>query len=223
MCESWVSCRGSTVNHFYSFSPWHIIPHYHPCLLCLTPSPHSSITRIYPSPCFCLFPGLLFCTSCHFFPPRWQWSRVFPLWFCIVSLSLVSRQWFYPMVGDIMLFYHRVEPRTGCWRVSASIRQSIPTSFHKPQNRGVWLWWWSSWCCCWWALNHSNMHLFVCFVGFIPSCVQILHFICVVTSFIPQNLVKGWSCNAHHLPPILFEPNCHICGYEASQCMMSSI
>lgn len=74
---------------------------------------------------------------------RWQRSHVFVFviffspWFCIVSLSLVSHQWFYPMVGDIMLFYHRVEPRTGCWRVSASIRQSIPTSFHKAQSRGV--------------------------------------------------------------------------------------
>lgn len=29
-----------------------------------------------------------------------------------VSLS-VSCQWFYPMVGYVMLFYHRVEPRTG--------------------------------------------------------------------------------------------------------------
>lgn len=38
-----------------------------------------------------------------------------------LSLSPVSRQWFYPMVGDIMLFYHRVEPRTGCWEVSASV------------------------------------------------------------------------------------------------------
>lgn len=26
----------------------------------------------------------------------------------------VSGQWFYPMVGYVMLFYHRVEPRTGC-------------------------------------------------------------------------------------------------------------
>ncbi|MGH0135983.1 UNVERIFIED_CONTAM: hypothetical protein FKN15_033181 [Acipenser sinensis] len=25
------------------------------------------------------------------------------------------QQWFYPMVGYVMLFYHRVEPRTGCW------------------------------------------------------------------------------------------------------------
>lgn len=135
MCESRASRRGSTVNHFYSFSPWHIIPHCHPCLLCLTPSPHSSITRIYLSP-FLPFSGSSFLHIVAFFPPRWQWSRVFPLWFCIVSLSLVSRQWFYPMVGDIMLFYHRVEPRTGCWRVSASIRQSIPTSFHKPQIEG---------------------------------------------------------------------------------------
>lgn len=184
MCESWVSCRGSTVNHFYSFSPWHIIPHCHPVFsaslhLHIHPS-HGFI----PLPVFAFF--RVFFTAHHvIFFPRWQWSRVFPLWFCIVSLSLVSRQWFYPMVGDIMLFYHRVEPRTGCWRVSASIRQSTPTSFHKPQNRGVWLWWWSSWCCCWWALNHPNMHLFVCFVGFIPPCVQILHFVCVITSFIP--------------------------------------
>lgn len=42
-----------------------------------------------------------------------------------MSLSPVSRQWFYPMVGDIMLFYHRVEPRTGCWRVSASVRACV--------------------------------------------------------------------------------------------------
>lgn len=39
-----------------------------------------------------------------------------------VSLSLVSRQWFYPMVGYVMLFYHRVEPRTGCLEVSAQPR-----------------------------------------------------------------------------------------------------
>lgn len=30
--------------------------------------------------------------------------------FCSLS---VSCQWFYPMVGYVMLFYHRVEPRTG--------------------------------------------------------------------------------------------------------------
>lgn len=38
-------------------------------------------------------------------------------WWCgsrpvCVCLS-VSCQWFYPMVGYVMLFYHRVEPRTG--------------------------------------------------------------------------------------------------------------
>lgn len=149
--------------------------HCHPCLSFLTLSPHSSMTCIHPSPCF---PGLSFCTLCLFFPVG-SGLMFFPLWFCILSLSLVSRQWFYPMVGDIMLFYHRVEPRTGCWRVSASIRQSIPTSFHKPQNRRVWLWWWSSWCWCWWAINHPNMHLFVCFVDYIPPCVHIPYF-CVV-------------------------------------------
>lgn len=150
--------------------------HCHPCLPCLTLSPHSSMTCIHPSPCF---PGLSFCTLCLFFPVG-SGLMFFPLWFCILSLSLVSRQWFYPMVGDIMLFYHRVEPRTGCWRVSASIRQSIPTSFHKPQNRGVWLWWWSSWCWCWWAINHPNMHLFVCFVDYIPPCVHIPYFYVVL-------------------------------------------
>lgn len=113
----------------------------HPCPPRLSPSPHPSIHHTYPSlspfpPCsgsFYLYVSLF---------SRWQRSHVFlgffflSFWFCIVSLSLVSRQWFYPMVGDIMLFYHRVEPRTGCWRVSASIRQSIPTSFHTAQTRG---------------------------------------------------------------------------------------
>lgn len=33
-------------------------------------------------------------------------------------LFSVTYQWFYPMVGYVMLFYHRVEPRTGCWESS---------------------------------------------------------------------------------------------------------
>lgn len=73
-----------------------------------------------------------------FFLPHQHFSHFYMfcfLVFRIVCLSPVSRQWFYPMVGDIMLFYHRVEPRTGCWRVSASVRpsvrQSMPSS-HKP-------------------------------------------------------------------------------------------
>lgn len=49
-----------------------------------------------------------------FAPPRGLCLRV--------SLSPVSRQWFYPMVGYVMLFYHRVEPRTGCLEVSAQPR-----------------------------------------------------------------------------------------------------
>lgn len=117
---------------------------HHPTLSSLSSLPHSIPTFIHHTDLslslFLPFSGSSFLHIMSFFlpppPPRWQWSRVFPLWFCIVSLSLVSRQWFYPMVGDIMLFYHRVEPRTGCWRVSASIRQSIPTSFHKPQIEG---------------------------------------------------------------------------------------
>lgn len=110
----------------------------HPCLPRLSPSPHPSITHIHPSPRFRLVPGLS-TSTCHYFPVGsglMFFGFFLSFWFCIVSLSLVSRQWFYPMVGDIMLFYHRVEPRTGCWRVSASIRQSIPTSFHKAQTRG---------------------------------------------------------------------------------------
>lgn len=60
----------------------------------------------------------------------------FSVWFCIVCLSPVSRQWFYPMVGDIMLFYHRVEPRTGCWEVSASVRPSVHTPLpYTPRGR----------------------------------------------------------------------------------------
>lgn len=52
-----------------------------------------------------------------------------------LCLSPVSRQWFYPMVGDIMLFYHRVEPRTGCWEVSASVRQFTNPSLRR---KGPW-------------------------------------------------------------------------------------
>lgn len=62
-----------------------------------------------------LYLWLFFCCRCS----------IFSVWFYILSLSPVSRQWFYPMVGDIMLFYHRVEPRTGCWEVSASVRPSL--------------------------------------------------------------------------------------------------
>lgn len=123
-----------------ALSPDTFIIHCHPCLLRLTPSLHPSITCIHPSPSFRLVPGLSSCT-CHYFPVcsglMFFVFVLFSLWFCIVSLSLVSRQWFYPMVGDIMLFYHRVEPRTGCWRVSASIRQSIPPPFINPKVEGV--------------------------------------------------------------------------------------
>lgn len=89
---------------------------------------------MYPS-CVCCVPGLPLCI-CYFSVGG---VLIFSVWFCIVSLSPVSRQWFYPMVGDIMLFYHRVEPRTGCWEVSASVRQSIPPS-HKPQGGGQGPW-----------------------------------------------------------------------------------
>lgn len=142
--ETFFCFEGLCVNHgciaeawlWITFTPRHV----HPTLSPLSSLPHSITTFIhhmYPSsPCFYFIPGSSFLYMSFFFPVG-SGLMFFPLWFCIVSLSLVSRQWFYPMVGDIMLFYHRVEPRTGCWRVSASIRQSIPTSFHKPQNRGV--------------------------------------------------------------------------------------
>lgn len=56
-----------------------------------------------------------------------------------LSLSPVSRQWFYPMVGDIMLFYHRVEPRTGCWEVSASVSPSVsPYTLPHPVHVNGW-------------------------------------------------------------------------------------
>lgn len=108
------------------------------------------LTRIHP-PVFCCLQRLsLLYTSSFFFGILLIF--ICSVWFCIVCLSPVSRQWFYPMVGDIMLFYHRVEPRTGCWRVSASVRQSIPSS-HKPLGGGAagvlgsaWFW-----CCSWWC------------------------------------------------------------------------
>lgn len=52
-----------------------------------------------PHACLLPFVGLL--------PRLWCWAPARPL--------SVSCQWFYPMVGYVMLFYHRVEPRTGCW------------------------------------------------------------------------------------------------------------
>lgn len=137
----------------------------HSCPPSLTPP----LTCIHPAPCVCCVQGLLSCICCHF--SVGGVLILFSVWFCIVSLSPVSRQWFYPMVGDIMLFYHRVEPRTGCWRVSASVRPSV-SPYPPPINPKVgsagglgsaWFWCCSWWWYCWWALILSNMHLFVCF------------------------------------------------------------
>lgn len=110
-----------------------------------------------------------------FFSPTlafFSFLHVLFLVFRIVCLSPMSRQWFYPMVGDIMLFYHRVEPRTGCWRVSASVRTSVspcPTPINPLGDGGVkgvcagvlgsaWFWccWW--W---WWEMILSDLHQFV--------------------------------------------------------------
>lgn len=50
-----------------ALSPDTFTIHCHPCLLCLTPSLHPSITCIHPSPSSRLVPGLSSCT-CHYFP-----------------------------------------------------------------------------------------------------------------------------------------------------------
>ncbi len=112
----------------------------HHCPPSLTSSLHPLITCIHPAPLRLLCSRSSFLYMWLFF--CWQCSHLF-FWLCIVSLSPVSRQWFYPMVGDIMLFYHRVEPRTGCWEVSASVRPSVRQSItpsHKPRGRGQGPW-----------------------------------------------------------------------------------
>lgn len=134
-----------------------VSPPFAPPLTCLHPHPHPS------SPCICCAHGLPPCICCHFSVGGVLIFFFFVVvWFCIVSLSPVSRQWFYPMVGDIMLFYHRVEPRTGCRRVSASVRPCV-SPYPPPINPkaagatagggglgSAWFWccgrWW--WCCC---------------------------------------------------------------------------
>ena len=106
----------------------------------------------------------------------WRCFHFFSVWFCIVSLSPVSRQWFYPMVGDIMLFYHRVEPRTGCWEVSASVNPSVRQFIHPPNHpinparvgRGLW----SAGCCSWWRVPIlSNMPLSTVLFLIQPCCI----------------------------------------------------
>lgn len=101
-------------------------------LSCNTPVLHPTHRSPCPSLCVSLSSrsSVLYTLSFfkNFFLPRRHSSHFYMscFWFFhIVCLSPVSRQWFYPMVGDIMLFYHRVEPRTGCWRVSASVRTSV--------------------------------------------------------------------------------------------------
>lgn len=172
VCE--VTCRGHTVICFSVLLPLkHLLP------TCSIPVLHSS----HPSPvsilllCFAVVKGCPSCIRHHFFGILLIF--ICSVWFCIVCLSPVSRQWFYPMVGDIMLFYHRVEPRTGCWRVSASVRQSIPSS-HKPLGWGAagvlgsaWFWCCSRWWCFWWELILSNMHLFVCYFNSDNVCLSL--------------------------------------------------
>lgn len=112
-----------------------------------------------------------------------------------MSLSLVSRQWFYPMVGDIMLFYHRVEPRTGCWRVSASIRQSIPPPFITPKVEGVRGVLDSGDGACGVTAGGPSISLTciclsVLFILFSTMCIYISFIVCVVKLFVRQKLVK---------------------------------
>lgn len=122
----WLPCRGHTVSCFYMLLP-EALQHLQTCcnIPVLPPLLHP---YIHPSHDSVLPP--VFAVSRFFLPVYVVIFLLvvfsfFYVWFCIVSLSPVSRQWFYPMVGDIMLFYHRVEPRTGCWRVSASVRASV--------------------------------------------------------------------------------------------------
>lgn len=63
--------------------------------------------------------------------PWWCGSR--PVCVCLS----VSCQWFYPMVGYIMLFYHRVEPRTG-YRGTLCIEETPRLPGHKqPSSQGL--------------------------------------------------------------------------------------
>lgn len=106
----------------------------------LPPSPPPPpITCVHPASCICCVPGLPACICCYFSVGGFLIFFFFllPIWFCIMSLSPVSRQWFYPMVGDIMLFYHRVEPRTGCWELSASRLSVSPYSLSHKHQRGA--------------------------------------------------------------------------------------
>ncbi len=57
--------------------------------------------------------------------------------FLCLCLSPVSCQWFYPMVGYVMLFYHRVEPRTGCLEVSASTKPSFCPNTPGVKDQGL--------------------------------------------------------------------------------------
>ncbi len=62
-----------------------------------------------------------------------RWCLELVVVFLCLCLSPVSCQWFYPMVGYVMLFYHRVEPRTGCLEVSASTKPPHPQSSFAPK------------------------------------------------------------------------------------------
>ena len=80
--------------------------------------------------------------DCSFFPvvtvvtsslgsPWWCGSR--PMCVCLS----VSCQWFYPLVGYVMLFYHRVEPRTG-YRGTLCIEEIPRLPGHKqPSSQGL--------------------------------------------------------------------------------------
>lgn len=83
---------------------------------------------------FCVDPVLqMVCSFCH-----GDLSRLGGLLVWLppcVSLS-VSCQWFYPMVGYVMLFYHRVEPRTG-YRGTLCIEGLRLHSHKQPSSQGL--------------------------------------------------------------------------------------
>lgn len=94
------------------------------CVLVALPSLLAPVDRLL------FFPVVTVVTS-SLGSPWWCGSR--PVCVCLS----VSCQWFYPMVGYIMLFYHRVEPRTG-YRGTLCIEETPRLPGHKqPSSQGL--------------------------------------------------------------------------------------
>lgn len=79
----------------------------------------------------CSFSSMVTVVTSSLGSPWWCGSR--PVCVCLS----VSCQWFYPMVGYVMLFYHRVEPRTG-YRGTLCIEEIPRLPGHKqPSSQGL--------------------------------------------------------------------------------------